>query len=226
MAGITVGRFTFGEGMVLERYADGSAVLASLACVDLRYPIDADDVTRVEAWLRGESGGESGGEWYKRHVQACEAAAGAAKRMAESHSGARLDALAEVERLKRELADMKQERDRMTGEMKSTLDDMTAMRNGASAERDSLPDDVREDPNDWPQSIGTDTPIGTPVVVRFDDGKCKRTVTRSTPWRLSNGVWLVSVEGVRGGYSLARVRFATPADASIPEMPQGKGIRL
>jgi outer membrane lipoprotein SlyB len=53
---------------------------------------------------------------------------------------------------------------------------------------------------------------GTPVEVRRDDGDILRTVTRSEPWQLPGGQWIVLVEGIRGGYALDRVTAFTPAD--------------
>jgi hypothetical protein len=50
-----------------------------------------------------------------------------------------------------------------------------------------------------------DTPIGTPVTVRKDDGKLFETVTRSKPWALGHGQKVILVEGIAGGYMLERV---------------------
>jgi hypothetical protein len=58
-------------------------------------------------------------------------------------------------------------------------------------------------------------PIGTPVVVRKDDGSDFHSKTRSAPWMLGedgNGkgghTAVIMVEGITGGYSLERVRRA------------------
>lgn len=47
-------------------------------------------------------------------------------------------------------------------------------------------------------------PIGTAVTVTKDDGSALATVTRSAPWRLG-GTWVLMVEGISGGYALARI---------------------
>jgi hypothetical protein len=51
----------------------------------------------------------------------------------------------------------------------------------------------------------TTLPVGTPVVVTKDDGSQIHTKTRSTPWQLGHGAWVVSVEGISGGYDLSRI---------------------
>jgi hypothetical protein len=53
-------------------------------------------------------------------------------------------------------------------------------------------------------SRATRWPIGTPVTVTKDDGSELATVTRSGPWKL-NVTWMILVEGISGGYALARV---------------------
>jgi hypothetical protein len=47
-------------------------------------------------------------------------------------------------------------------------------------------------------------PIGTTVTVTKDDGTTLATATRSAPWKLC-GTWVVMVDGISGGYALARV---------------------
>lgn len=48
-------------------------------------------------------------------------------------------------------------------------------------------------------------PIGTPVTVKRDSGEILVTTTRSEPWQLGSGHWVVSVVGISGGYDLDRV---------------------
>jgi hypothetical protein len=48
---------------------------------------------------------------------------------------------------------------------------------------------------------------GTPVVVRLDDGKDWETTTRSSPWQLGHGEWVVLLTGKVGGYQLSRIRL-------------------
>lgn len=48
-------------------------------------------------------------------------------------------------------------------------------------------------------------PMGQPVFVRKDDGSDVATRTRSAPWRLC-GVWVILLDGISGGYAVARVR--------------------
>jgi hypothetical protein len=58
-------------------------------------------------------------------------------------------------------------------------------------------------------------PIGTPVRVRKDHGTALYTVTRSKPWQLGHGQWVIAVEGISGGYDLARVELAAIGQAEI-----------
>ena len=54
----------------------------------------------------------------------------------------------------------------------------------------------------------TALPAGTLVNVRKDDGDTIVTRTRSLPWQLGHGDWVVSLEGISGGYALDRVTKA------------------
>ncbi len=54
-----------------------------------------------------------------------------------------------------------------------------------------------------PAQLGME--IGTLVDVRKDDGSIFRTKTRSLPWGTGFGMWIVSVDGISGGYNLERV---------------------
>ena len=58
---------------------------------------------------------------------------------------------------------------------------------------------------------------GTPVQVVRDDGSKMLTRTRSVPWQLGHGDWVVSVEGISGGYLLSRVHPVETAAATSPE---------
>lgn len=58
---------------------------------------------------------------------------------------------------------------------------------------------------------------GTQVSVRLDDGSFVRTQTRSMPWKLGSGIWVVSLCGFSGGYDLKRVRPVEVDPESIPE---------
>lgn len=51
-------------------------------------------------------------------------------------------------------------------------------------------------------------PNGTPCLVTRDDGSILHSVTRSDPWELGSGQWVVRVEGISGGYAVERVRKA------------------
>lgn len=57
-------------------------------------------------------------------------------------------------------------------------------------------------------------PIGTAVTVTKDDGTQVETVTRSGPWRLG-GAWVILLEGISGGYALARVVERTEVGHAI-----------
>lgn len=48
-------------------------------------------------------------------------------------------------------------------------------------------------------------PVGVRVTVLMDDGTILRTRTRTPAWTLGDGAPVVSVEGITGGYDLARV---------------------
>ena len=53
--------------------------------------------------------------------------------------------------------------------------------------------------------VSTKIPEGTPVMLTLDDGTKTFTVTRSLPWQLGHGAWVVLVEGKSGGWALERV---------------------
>ncbi len=48
-------------------------------------------------------------------------------------------------------------------------------------------------------------PIGQMVTVTQDDGSAIDSYTRSAPWRLDSGTWVILVAGFAGCYALARV---------------------
>lgn len=56
----------------------------------------------------------------------------------------------------------------------------------------------------WEQN--TSLPVGSAVIVHMDDGSKWHTKTRSLPWQLGHGQWVVMLEGKAGGYSLDRVQ--------------------
>jgi hypothetical protein len=58
-------------------------------------------------------------------------------------------------------------------------------------------------------------PIGTPVLVRRDDGTLLETVTRSAPWQMAHGDWVVLVKGITGCYLADRI--TAKADIQTPE---------
>lgn len=49
---------------------------------------------------------------------------------------------------------------------------------------------------------------GIEVNVKKDDGSILKTKTRSLPWQLGHGSWVISVDGISGGYDLTRVTKA------------------
>ena len=49
---------------------------------------------------------------------------------------------------------------------------------------------------------------GMRVIVMLDDGSERETHTRSDPWQLGHGEWVVKLDGIAGGYSTMRVRPA------------------
>jgi hypothetical protein len=115
MAGITVGRYTFGDnGYVFERQECGG-VLYHYSWTVERIPCSHDDVARVEAWLRGESGsGPSdatraytlGSDLTRERALHSET-----QRKLDWEIAARKRALDDNERLKSALDDMTRERD-------------------------------------------------------------------------------------------------------------------
>ena len=66
----------------------------------------------------------------------------------------------------------------------------------------------------------TQIPEGTSVIVRKDDGSDFPTKTRSKPWQLGHGDWVVSVEGIAGGYALGRVRLAPERPTPVLTIPE------
>lgn len=70
----------------------------------------------------------------------------------------------------------------------------------------------------------TDLAIGTPVLVRRDDGTLLDTVTRSEPWQLGGGTWVVAVQGIAGGYALSRVTPHARVTAAIDSRPRGEAL--
>ena len=65
-------------------------------------------------------------------------------------------------------------------------------------------------------------PSGTSVVVTLDDGVRWYTETRSEPWQLGSGDWVVSLVGKSGGYDLGRVSPTAPAAA--PQRPNSIAV--
>lgn len=56
--------------------------------------------------------------------------------------------------------------------------------------------------------IKKDTPKGTEVILLEDDATETVTRTRSEPWPLGHGEWVVLVEGRTGGWAIVRMRYA------------------
>lgn len=48
-------------------------------------------------------------------------------------------------------------------------------------------------------------PAGSNVFLRLDNGDEYATVTRSEPWQLAGGQWVVLIAGRTGGWALERV---------------------
>lgn len=48
---------------------------------------------------------------------------------------------------------------------------------------------------------------GMEVIVTLDDSTEFRTKTRSDPWELGHGAWVVLLDGIAGGYLLNRVKI-------------------
>lgn len=57
----------------------------------------------------------------------------------------------------------------------------------------------------WRFRLATDAGAKHPVRVLLDDGRVFETFTRSQPWQLGNGEWVVLVFGRTGGFLLERV---------------------
>lgn len=72
--------------------------------------------------------------------------------------------------------------------------------------REAAVADEGEDPLAWYGCISDNTPPGTRVIVREDDGTCTHTTTTTAPWRLGDCTMVVGLADRRGGYSLRRVR--------------------
>ncbi len=54
--------------------------------------------------------------------------------------------------------------------------------------------------------VDTTITSGTDVTVTRDDGSLWQTRTRTDPWQLGDGTWVVALEGRAGGFALDRVR--------------------
>lgn len=62
---------------------------------------------------------------------------------------------------------------------------------------------------DLPPALAADLPalqVGASVEVLLDDGRVVKTTTRSAPWEIGSGDWLVQLVGFVGGYNLGRLR--------------------
>lgn len=55
-----------------------------------------------------------------------------------------------------------------------------------------------------------DLEVGTGVVVTRDDGSTFTTRTRSKPWQLGHGGWVVSLVGAAGCFDLDRIERTWP----------------
>jgi hypothetical protein len=55
--------------------------------------------------------------------------------------------------------------------------------------------------------VPTNLPSGTKVTYINDNCQHEYTTTRSEPWQIGGGVWVVSLTGKSGGYDLARIRL-------------------
>lgn len=49
--------------------------------------------------------------------------------------------------------------------------------------------------------------VGTPVIVTKDSGDKVESVVRQAPWQTGSGHWIVSIEGIAGGYAVERVKL-------------------
>lgn len=63
--------------------------------------------------------------------------------------------------------------------------------------------------------ISPDTPIGTPVVYKSVAEVDFITRTRSEPWQLGHGEWVVSIEGRTGGHVLSHL-FPVEGNSGYP----------
>ena len=61
------------------------------------------------------------------------------------------------------------------------------------------------DPMNCSNPIDKDTPFDTAVKLRLDRGEVVECRTRSKPWKLGSGHWVVAVTGRTGGFSILRV---------------------
>ncbi|HEU4731728.1 MAG TPA: hypothetical protein VFT22_27720 [Kofleriaceae bacterium] len=64
-------------------------------------------------------------------------------------------------------------------------------------------------PQTWIPAAAADLPVGTPVLVKRDNGTILETVTATEPWELDR-VIVVLVDGIRGGYALSKVFVRQP----------------
>lgn len=67
---------------------------------------------------------------------------------------------------------------------------------------------MRKSPRQKVDPAMTKLEVGTPVIVRKDDGSEVPTNVSIKPWQLSYGAWVIGLDGISGGYDLQRVRLA------------------
>lgn len=60
------------------------------------------------------------------------------------------------------------------------------------------------------------TPVGTPVLVRRDDGSTIQTVTRSRSFLFRNTIPAIVVDGIPGAFPLDHVSLAGPPATQLP----------
>jgi hypothetical protein len=72
--------------------------------------------------------------------------------------------------------------------------------------REPLPHEQREmHGRNWRLPLTRDAARNASVRVLLDDGRVLETITRSEPWQIGSGHWVVLIVGRSGGMALERV---------------------
>ena len=75
--------------------------------------------------------------------------------------------------------------------------------------------------DDWNATF----PVGSPCVVREDDGSHVDTATRSHAWNLGDGTTVILISRFTGGYSMDRIKMHSMIDAASKLAPESGRVQ-